>query len=195
MLHGDYRSNRLLVPDETWFRGIRPYAYGDPVKYIDWRATAHLGHLAVREFFSTIERQALIILNAQVCEPYWLRTDKRSFESFVKEIVALTNFLQSLRFDVWFSTNSAVLGRKHPHYPVKLRQTGDIRSILAHAQPFVTCSLEALFETLLRLVDVQTKHIFLFSEWESDKQKSLIEQLTRKGLRIEIIDQKEVQNP
>ncbi len=38
------------LEDPTQFRGVRPYAPGDPVRHVHWRATAHAGSLMVREF-------------------------------------------------------------------------------------------------------------------------------------------------
>ncbi|MDI9259606.1 DUF58 domain-containing protein [Alicyclobacillus sendaiensis PA2] len=69
MLQGLRATPRALVEDETWIRGVRPYEYGDPVRHIDWRATARLGNLVVKQFFPTTHRHFLVVLNAQMSEP------------------------------------------------------------------------------------------------------------------------------
>jgi uncharacterized protein (DUF58 family) len=50
---GDDRAHRLLLGDPTRVAGMRPYRAGDPLRHIDWRATARRTELLVRDFEPT----------------------------------------------------------------------------------------------------------------------------------------------
>jgi uncharacterized protein (DUF58 family) len=45
------------------FGGIREYAPGDDLRYVHWKATAHTGHLAIKEFEQRQEAQVAIWLD------------------------------------------------------------------------------------------------------------------------------------
>ena len=68
---GDRTLDRWLFPDETMFKGVRPYQEVDPARYIHWRASARLGKLVTKQFFSSTDIDILLILNAQTADPHW----------------------------------------------------------------------------------------------------------------------------
>jgi uncharacterized protein (DUF58 family) len=60
-LEGEIASRRK--GHGTDFHRVRPYEYGENVRHVDWKSTAHTGNLQVREFTSHDNRQAEIFLD------------------------------------------------------------------------------------------------------------------------------------
>ena len=52
--------------DPSSLIGIRPYRAGDPLKAINWRATARTSGLQTNEFEPSAEAEVLILLNLRV---------------------------------------------------------------------------------------------------------------------------------
>jgi len=64
-LTGDVTVRRHLVSDPFTVSGTRPYIPGDPLKLIDWPATARAGSLMVRECAYTTSPSLAVVLNIQ----------------------------------------------------------------------------------------------------------------------------------
>jgi uncharacterized protein (DUF58 family) len=60
-LQGDYRT--VLRGQGTDFRNLRPYEWGDDVRYVDWNVTARMDELFVREFMEDRELTAWLLLD------------------------------------------------------------------------------------------------------------------------------------
>jgi hypothetical protein len=60
---GDISIRRWILPDLYQPIGAREYHPGDPMRTMDWKATARYGHLMVREFGYTAEPRLSILLN------------------------------------------------------------------------------------------------------------------------------------
>lgn len=56
------RYHLSLFEDATQKTGVRTYQVGDPPRRIDWKTSARLGDLQVRELTPTIARETLIVL-------------------------------------------------------------------------------------------------------------------------------------
>ncbi|WP_202318373.1 DUF58 domain-containing protein [Archaeoglobus neptunius] len=75
----------------TDFREIRKYSFGDPVKFINWKASAKIGELMVNEFEREGKKAIWIFLDAN---PYMLHGDirKNCFETAIETAASLTYF-------------------------------------------------------------------------------------------------------
>ena len=62
---GASRGRRLIQDDPTRFVGLRDYRPTDPLKHIDWKATARHGKPETRIYEPAATRQLLIALNAR----------------------------------------------------------------------------------------------------------------------------------
>lgn len=68
---GEYRSRRFLYEDPFSMRGIRNYTGREPMKQINWAATAKTGDLKVKEYEDTTGEEVTIFLNLET-EGIWL---------------------------------------------------------------------------------------------------------------------------
>jgi len=80
---GDRRARQSLVHDPALFGGVRPFAPGDSLRRIHWRATARLGEPVSRRYEPARGREVLIALDVQTIPgPHWDMTyDDDAFES------------------------------------------------------------------------------------------------------------------
>jgi uncharacterized protein (DUF58 family) len=62
-LLGDLRSRRELLYDPSRTAGVREYRVGDPLRFVDWRATARSTSLLVREFEPSVTPRIAVFLD------------------------------------------------------------------------------------------------------------------------------------
>ena len=80
---GEARGRRPLFQDTTRFIGHREYRPSDPMKHIDWKATARLGEMQTRVFEPVVSLNVLIVLNGSTSEFAWQGAHHRLFERAV----------------------------------------------------------------------------------------------------------------
>ncbi len=68
---GEQPSAASLHEDAARFRGVRPYARGDSLRRIHWKASAHTGSLQVKLYEPSASRQLAIFLNFNTLGPAW----------------------------------------------------------------------------------------------------------------------------
>ena len=69
---GQVTSKKTDTEDAFSFRGIREYEATDPIRKINWKATAKTGELMVNTFFSAEARQIVLLLDlSRLRERHW----------------------------------------------------------------------------------------------------------------------------
>ena len=98
---GASRGHRFIQDDPSRFVGLRDYLPSDPLKRIDWKATARHGKLESRVFEPAATRYMLIALNARTGDAAWQGSNRRLFERAVT--VAASVAEHACREDYTFS--------------------------------------------------------------------------------------------
>jgi len=80
---GEARGRRPLFQDTTRFVGHREYRPSDPMKHIDWKASARLQRLQTKVFEPVVSLNVLIALNGTTSEFAWQGVNRRFFERAV----------------------------------------------------------------------------------------------------------------
>ncbi len=73
-------ARRSLARDPAAILGTRPYAAGDPLHVVNWRATARLGALHTNEFEPTSLAAVRLLLDVGVYEHVWQGVDPERVE-------------------------------------------------------------------------------------------------------------------
>jgi uncharacterized protein (DUF58 family) len=60
---GERRARSLLLADPSRIAGMRQYRPGDPLRHVDWRATARSGELLVRDFEATTNPRVAVFFD------------------------------------------------------------------------------------------------------------------------------------
>ena len=89
---GEARGRRPLFQDTTRFIGHREYRPSDPMKYIDWKASARLGELQTKVFEPVVSLNVLIVLNGATSEFAWQGVIHRYFERAVTAAASAASF-------------------------------------------------------------------------------------------------------
>ena len=80
---GDDKGANPIVQDTTRFLRQRDYLPTDPMKHIDWKATARRLRLQTKVFEPVVSLNILIALNATTSEHAWQGSNRRYFERAV----------------------------------------------------------------------------------------------------------------
>ena len=77
---GSSRGRMPLYHDTNRVKGQRDYRPDDPLKYIDWKATARVRQLQTRVFEPAVSLTMVVALNGSTSDYVWQGTNRRLFE-------------------------------------------------------------------------------------------------------------------
>ena len=80
---GSSNGGLPLFHDTSRVRGTRDYRPDDPMKHIDWKATARARRLQTRNFEPAVAMNVVVALNGSTSDYVWLGTNRRLFERAV----------------------------------------------------------------------------------------------------------------
>jgi uncharacterized protein (DUF58 family) len=103
---GTLRHTQPIFEDPSRVRGKRDYVAGDSLRRVDWKATATLGRLQVKQFEPSIALETVICLNLNVDE-YEQRTRLDATELAIVVAASLANWIIGQRQAVGLSVNGA----------------------------------------------------------------------------------------
>ena len=89
---GASRGRRFIQDDPSRFVGLRDYLPTDPLKRIDWKATARRQKLESRVFEPAATRYMLIALNARTGDAAWQGSNRRLFERAVTVAASVAEY-------------------------------------------------------------------------------------------------------
>jgi len=152
-INGNIQARRFIHPDPFTFRGIREYSYNDPIKAINFKASAKTQNLMVNLWDYSVSRHVVLLLNLQR-QSVWHNEvlDERA----IKIVASLAERLLATHIPVKFITNAAGIvtgtGVNLPECTT-LRHIDNILEALAHInlesetekQPFAE-TLKTAFE-------------------------------------------------
>ncbi len=103
---GTLRHTQPIFEDPSRVRGKRNYVTGDSLRRVDWKATAALGRLQVKQFEPSIALETAIFLNLNVDE-YEQRTYHDATELAIVVAASLANWINGKRQAVGLYVNGA----------------------------------------------------------------------------------------
>lgn len=147
---GESRGRRLIQDDPSRFVGLRDYLPSDPLKRIDWKATARHGKVEARIYEPAATRHMLIALNARTGDAAWQGSNRRLFERAVTVAASVAEFAQ--REDYTFSLVSNAIASYSSKWmsvpPGSGRlQLESVLESLAMAGPFWVTELSSILRT------------------------------------------------
>ena len=146
---GETHGRRPIYQDPTRFFGLRDYQPRDPMKHIDWKATARRSILQTKVFEPVVSLNVLIALNASTGEFAWQGTNRRLFERAVTVAASVANYCADLGYDFGLISNGvAVYSGKWLSVPFgsSSSQLGLVLESLAMAGPYSVISLSDVVE-------------------------------------------------
>jgi uncharacterized protein (DUF58 family) len=136
---GEQRSRFDLLEDPSRIAGIREYRAGDPVRHIDWRATARRSTLLVREFEPSVSLNVAVFLDVQAA---------RFVDVQVDGFLSGSHGRDKLEFTVALAA-SIISNLSHQQVPTGLFASGSVHQVpVAHPPSTSTAALATVLEAL-----------------------------------------------
>jgi uncharacterized protein (DUF58 family) len=193
---GERATRTGRVDDPSRFAGVRPYAAGDPVRRLHWRATARLGQPVVKRFDPARERDVVIVLDIDTRDDDWRRSTTADREREADQLEELCIVAASLARR--FESEGAACGLAAASFSGSTRrivfaapsgaagQSGHISDMLARLGPFPSATFGALLGGLVRLVRPGTQLVVLTMR-DPRPWLAIARRLTRSGFALEVL--------
>ncbi len=101
---GTLRTMQPIFEDPTRIRSKRDYVSGDSLRRVDWKASANLRRLVVKQYEPAISLQTMILLNLGQ-EDYDMHTFYDSFELGIVMAASVANWVMTNKQSVGLATN------------------------------------------------------------------------------------------
>ncbi|MCL4369290.1 MAG: DUF58 domain-containing protein [Chloroflexi bacterium] len=149
---GDMRIRQQLFEDPLRTVGVRPYAYGDSMRRVHWKATARTQELQVKLYEATTTLRLIVFLNMNTFGPHWWwhAQDPATLELAITVAASVANWGIEQGYQVGLYANG---GARRSDEKIKVPPGRDpsqlvlMLEVLAKVMPFAT----APFEDLLRM--------------------------------------------
>jgi uncharacterized protein (DUF58 family) len=128
---GGVRRPDQLYPDPLRFVGIRPYARGDSLRQVHWKATARLGAPQVKTYESSTTLRAMLYVNVDTLPHLWQGIRPDLLELVICAAASLASHLLHLRYQVGLVANGMVAGKVGPARVAAGRAPSQLTAILA----------------------------------------------------------------
>ncbi|MBV8086448.1 MAG: DUF58 domain-containing protein [Chloroflexi bacterium] len=135
---GPRSVDRVILTDPSRTLGVRGYRPGDPLRYVEWRATARRQDLLVRLFEPTTDPAAAIFINSDPPTPEWGYYDPPELEFCISLAASISRWLLQRGHPVGLFGNGEPAGEQAVRVPLSSQpdQLQRILETLALASPF-----------------------------------------------------------
>lgn len=141
---GDQKGRERIFEDPLRIAGIREYRPGDPMKRIDWKATARHGDLLSRVYEPSATRQLYVLLNIDTLEHAWEGYLPEELERLVSVAASVAFWASRDRYAVGLLANGSYPEADRPMRLPPSRspdQLSRLLEALALIQPLTTGDL------------------------------------------------------
>ncbi len=106
---GGSKGQLPIYQDTSRFIGLRDYDPRDPLKHIDWKATARRSSIQTKKFEPVVALKVLIALNARTNEHAWQGANRRLFERAVTVAASVAKHCFDQRFSFGLLSNGVAV--------------------------------------------------------------------------------------
>ena len=141
---GEIRGSKPIYFDTSRVVGQRDYQARDPMKHIDWKATARAQRLQTRVFEPVVSLNMLIVMNGATREHSWQGSNRRLFERTVTVAASVASLADRRGFSYGVVSNAvASYTGKWINVPIgaSSSQLSMALEALAMAAPYVVAPL------------------------------------------------------
>lgn len=111
---GERRGGSRLFEDPLRIAGLREYRPGDPLRRVDWKATARSGDLRSRVYEPSATHQLYVLLNIDTMSHSWEGYLKDDLERAVSTAASIAVWAAGARFAVGLLANGSFPGSDRP---------------------------------------------------------------------------------
>ena len=186
---GEERGGSPIFEDPTRLVGIRDYRAGDPLKRIEWKATARRGALQSRVFEPSSALHLLVALNVSTLEFVWEGYDPVKLERSISLAGSVARWAHDHRYAVGLIANSSYPGADRAMSIPSGRDPEQLTRILealAMISPLTIAALEDVLEEAARRLPLGAT-IVVVAAFCSDRLAGTIHRLRDKGYPLAIM--------
>ncbi len=150
---GEAKSGSRIFEDPSRVVGVRDYRPGDPLKRIDWKATARRQELQSRVYEPSSSLHLLVALNVNTLAAVWEGYDPVLLERAITVAGSVARWAEEHRYAVGLIANSSYPGADRPLSILPGRDPDQLTRILealAMVSPFTIAPLEDVLEEAVR---------------------------------------------
>jgi uncharacterized protein (DUF58 family) len=147
---GEQRGGIPVFEDPLRIAGLREYRPGDPLKRIDWKATARTGDLTSRVYEPSATRQLYICLNIDTLEHAWEGYLKDELERAVSTAASVAVWAAGQRYAVGLLANGSFPEADRPIKLPPSRSRDQLTRVLEALAVIQPLTMGDLAGTLLR---------------------------------------------
>ena len=147
---GEIRGSKPIYFDTNRVVGQRDYQARDPMKHIDWKATARARSLQTRVFEPVVSLNMLIVMNGATREHSWQGSNRRLFERTVTVAASVASLADRRGFSYGVVSNAvASYTGKWINVPIGASpsQLSMTLEALAMAAPYVVAPLSEVINS------------------------------------------------
>ena len=141
---GGAQGKRPLYQDQSRFLALRDYVPTDPMKHIDWKASARRQSLQTKVYEPVVSMNVLIAMNASTSQHAWQGTNRAFFERTVTAAASVASHCAAMGFSFGLASN-AVASYSGKWLSIPLGSASDqlalVLEALAMAGPFSVTNL------------------------------------------------------
>jgi len=170
----DVDVSKIGVPS-TDFKEIREYSYGDPVKFVNWKATARTGRLMVNRYETEGKKTVWIFLDANAY-----------MGKLLDYAVELASALAYHFCSRGHKVGLHVIGGKYLYPDVGGRQFRRIFDELVRVD-YGREDLMSALERVKRFLLIYKPFVFLITRVEYSKPRDFVSEIVKMGLKCQVL--------
>ena len=187
--HGERRGGQRLFDDPTRLQTVRDYRPGDPLKRIDWKATARRQAVQTRVYEPASDLVAVVALNVSTLPVAWQGFYGDIFERAVSVAASLSTAWSESRAPVGLIANCTFPGNDAPIRVAPSRAPGQMTRILealAMADVFTLTPIERMLTDERRRMPFGST-VALVTAVVTRPLEISIDRLRRHGVEVAVI--------
>ena len=111
---GDTRGGIEIFQDLSRPRGIREYRTGDPLKIVDWKATARTGQLQVRAFEPSSTFTVILVVSVETSERPWEGYSPTNLERVITASASIASYAAERQYSIGLFSNGVPILTDRP---------------------------------------------------------------------------------
>lgn len=128
---GERKGRNRIYEDPLRVAGIREYLPGDPLKRIDWKATARSGELQARVYEASATQQLYLMVNIDTLEHAWEGYLRDDLERTISTAASVAVWAAGARFAVGLLANGSFPEADRPIRIAPSRSPAQLTNLLA----------------------------------------------------------------
>ncbi len=102
---GEVRTGLRIYQDPSRPSGIRDYQLGDPLKTVDWKATARMQKLQVRTYEPSSHTTVILVMAVDTTSPHWATYAPSTLERIIVAAASMASYAAEQEYMLGLFTN------------------------------------------------------------------------------------------